>query len=128
MTRCAAATSSRLSRTACSRSTSVTPPTALWQAVARTYEPDASSWELRFEELKFGDDETLLERVARAEALAIAANHRGSDNSVAHMVCTKLPRDVRWLSTPSWRRVARPACMGSGGQLRVWRRFAIMSR
>nr|TKW10314.1 hypothetical protein SEVIR_6G155500v2 [Setaria viridis] len=34
---------------------------ALWQAVARTYEPHASSLELRFEELEFREDETLME-------------------------------------------------------------------
>ncbi|KAG2578757.1 hypothetical protein PVAP13_6NG114200 [Panicum virgatum] len=66
---------------------------ALWQAVARTYEPDSFFWQLRFDELEFHDDETLLERVARAEALAIAAcgGPRVSDGSVAYMVCTNLP-------------------------------------
>ncbi|CAL5006191.1 unnamed protein product [Urochloa decumbens] len=67
---------------------------ALWEAVARTYEPDSSSWELMFEELEFGDDETLRERVARAEALAIAKYsfpEPPSDQSVAYYVCTKLP-------------------------------------
>jgi len=67
----------------------------LWRAVARTYEPDSFYWELKFEELEFhnDDDETLLERVARAEALAIAAcgGPRVSDGSVAYMVCTNLP-------------------------------------
>lgn len=42
---------------------------ALWQAVARTYEPDASFWQLWLEELEFGEDETPRERVARAEGL-----------------------------------------------------------
>ncbi|RLN03195.1 uncharacterized protein C2845_PM13G12660 [Panicum miliaceum] len=66
---------------------------ALWRAVARTYEPDSLSWELKFEELEFRDDETLLERVARAEALAFAASRSPmvSDELVAYKVCTKLP-------------------------------------
>jgi len=68
---------------------------ALWRAVARTYEPDSFYWELKFEELEFhnDDDETLLERVARAEALAVAASSSPvvSDESVAYKVCTKLP-------------------------------------
>ncbi|CAL5002077.1 unnamed protein product [Urochloa decumbens] len=67
---------------------------ALWEAVACTYELDYYSWELMFEELEFGDDETLRERVARAEALAIAKSsfpEPPSDQSVAYDVCTKLP-------------------------------------
>ncbi|CAL5012534.1 unnamed protein product [Urochloa decumbens] len=65
---------------------------ALWEAVARTYEPDASSWELTFEELEFGDDETLREQVARAEALAIAKSRtpEPSDELVVSYVRTKL--------------------------------------
>lgn len=66
---------------------------ALWQAVARTYEPDATSWELKFEELEFREDETLRERVARAESLAVNQSTfpEPSDSFVACMVCTKLP-------------------------------------
>ncbi|CAO2201844.1 unnamed protein product [Urochloa humidicola] len=66
---------------------------ALWQALARTYEPDYSSWELKFDELEFGDDETLRERVARAEALAIAKSRipEPSDDSMAYDVYMKLP-------------------------------------
>ncbi|CAL4998789.1 unnamed protein product [Urochloa decumbens] len=65
----------------------------LWQAVARTYEPDYYSWELMFEELEFGDDETLRERVAHVEALAIAKSRFPEPcyESVAYYVCTKLP-------------------------------------
>ncbi|RCV31097.1 hypothetical protein SETIT_6G149600v2 [Setaria italica] len=66
---------------------------ALWQAVARTYEPDATSWELSFEELEFREDETLRERVARAESLAVATCRlpEPRDELVAYMVCSKLP-------------------------------------
>ncbi|CAO2191457.1 unnamed protein product [Urochloa humidicola] len=66
---------------------------ALWQALARTYKPDYSSWELAFDELEFGDNETLRERVARAEALAIAKSMfpEPTDSSVADDVYMKLP-------------------------------------
>ncbi|RLM62109.1 uncharacterized protein C2845_PM14G14510 [Panicum miliaceum] len=92
-TRCAGAASSRRSRTTCSRSTSGTAPAGLWRAVARTYKPDSFSWQLKFEELEFRDEETLLERVARAEALAIAASMflETHDALVACKVCAKLP-------------------------------------
>ncbi|KAF8772831.1 hypothetical protein HU200_005215 [Digitaria exilis] len=74
---------------------------ALWQAVARTYEPDATYWKLRLEELEFGEDETHRERVARVESLVIAGrgflnNPKPSDDgSVPYDACRKLPDVVK---------------------------------
>uniref|UniRef100_K3YKT7 Uncharacterized protein n=1 Tax=Setaria italica TaxID=4555 RepID=K3YKT7_SETIT len=56
---------------------------ALWQAVARTYEPHASSLELR--------PSWRLERVARAEALVIAGFPWDPDSMLARKVRAKLP-------------------------------------
>ncbi|KAF8702053.1 hypothetical protein HU200_033398 [Digitaria exilis] len=74
---------------------------ALWQAVARTYEPDATNWKLMLKELEFGEDETHRERVARVESLVIAGrgfpnNPKPSDDgSVPYDVCRKLPDVVK---------------------------------
>ncbi|CAL4998791.1 unnamed protein product [Urochloa decumbens] len=72
---------------------------AVWEAVARTYEPNPHSWALKLEELEFGKDETLLERLARAEALVIAGSRRRpgpppDECTLARMVALKLQGEL----------------------------------
>ncbi|GJN03520.1 hypothetical protein PR202_ga20975 [Eleusine coracana subsp. coracana] len=71
---------------------------ALWEAVARTYDVDASgaSWQ-EFNQFRFDADEPLLEQIAHAEALGLAGQPSFPDSFpdvVAYSLWLKLPQDV----------------------------------
>ena len=78
---------------------------AVWQAVARTYDLGVAtpsvSWQrfidFRFDDDGEGEDASLLEQIAHAEALAAAADHPlvvSGSAVVVRMLCQKLPEDV----------------------------------
>ncbi|KAL6661501.1 hypothetical protein ACP70R_000885 [Stipagrostis hirtigluma subsp. patula] len=72
---------------------------ALWRAVARTYDVEASfdsyrrSYE-RFLDFRFDEDAPIPEQLAHAEAMAATADPPLSDAKMARMISVRLPGEV----------------------------------
>ncbi|KAG8047250.1 hypothetical protein GUJ93_ZPchr0008g12459 [Zizania palustris] len=89
---------------------------AAWEAVARTYDVDASGVVRRMlDDLEFDDGTPLLEQIAHGEALSAAMRFPLSDDSLADTLCEKLPDNV---ALPA---MVRSSMDGGGATMRdVW--------